>query len=308
MRASLAGRVLSWSLVLVVVALGACGDGDSHHLPGPPTLVKFLVQVPGEADLDLVPPDGGAPPSTAVSGMASVRLVFNRLLDGDKIETVTPAGPMARTDVITATWVNAPTGAPPLVAATLYDPSGALAVNVPGPKILVGVTPGFPSGAQISFKLDRAKITSKQGEPFIGADVHTMTTLPFAASLSTKPGEAVPANATVQLVFTNVPAMNVIQRIKVTGGAVEVTPDGSDPRRFNLAPLGGWVPGQSYTITVDKEAADHLGVKLATDAVLTLSILPLTDAGQADLGAADAAGADAGAPDAAAADAGGSQD
>jgi hypothetical protein len=298
MRASLAGRVCV-SLWLIVAA-GGCES--SRHVAGVPKLAHFLVQVPNETDLDLLAPsDGGVP---AISGAASLRLIFDRLLAGDKIETVSAAGPMARTDVVTATWVNAPAGAPPIVASTLYDPSGSLGVNIPGPKIMVSLAPGLPSGAQVSVKLDRTKITSKAGEPFEGPDVHTLNTQPFAASLSVPP-EGGPANLMAQLTFTNVPAADVLPRIKVTGGVVQVEADPSDPRRFNLLPMSGWNPGHLYTVTVDKDAADRFGVKLGADFVAPLSIWPTIDAGVADASAPDAAapgdggedgGADAAAP------------
>src|SRR5687768_16739620 len=100
----------AWSCSLLAAALAAplaaAGCGDDGELSGPPQLVKFLVQVPTEMDQDLLmPPDGGMPPP--ISGAASFRLVFNRLLDGDKIETVTNGMPVPKTDVVTVTWVNA---------------------------------------------------------------------------------------------------------------------------------------------------------------------------------------------------------
>lgn len=299
MRASLAGRVCVplWLFV-------AAGCGSDSHVAGPPTLRHFLVQVPGASDVDLLaPPDGGVP---AVSGVASLRLVFDRLLAGEKIEMITAAGSMGRTDVVTATWTGAPAGAPPIVATTFYDPSGALGVNVPGPKILVQLAPGLPSGAQVSFKLDRTKITSKANEPFMGADVHTVATQPFAVAIDVAPDASVPANQAVSLQFTNAPAMDVLPRIKVAGGIVEVVADTSDPRKFTLSPMSGWLPGQTYTVTVDKDAADRFGVKLGTDFVARFSIWPLTDAGAPDAASAEAG---AGAGDAAAAtDAGAGND
>src|SRR5262245_40867993 len=124
MRAPFSG----WILPLVVLV--GCGS-DAN--PPPPQLVSFLVQVPGEADVDLLaPPDGGVP---AVSGAASFKLVFNQLLDGDKIEDATGATVTPKTDVASIVWTGAPAGAPAITAATSYDPSGAAGINQPAPKI-----------------------------------------------------------------------------------------------------------------------------------------------------------------------------
>jgi hypothetical protein len=293
MRASFVGR-----LAVACALLAPLGCGDDSKSSGPPQLVKFLLQVPGEMDQDLLaPPDGGVP---AVSGAASFRLVFNALLDGDKIETVMGNVHQGKTDVVTVTWASPPAGAPALVATSLYDPSGALAVNVPGPKILVSVSPGLPSGAQLQVKLDRTKITGKDGAPFTGPDSFNLSTIPFAAALNVMPDQAVAPMFMAQLTFTNIPAMAAAQQIQVTSGGmpvmVEVTPDGMDPRKLSLTPMGGWTVGRSYTVTVSKDAADRTGVKLGADLVTTFSVAdPSVDAGSPppDGGAGDG-GADAG--------------
>jgi hypothetical protein len=270
MRASSAGRFF----LLLALAPGLACD-DDEGLGGPPELVKFLVQVPNEPDLDLLqPPDGGVP---AVSGAASLRLVFNRLLDGDKIETVTNGMVMEKTDVVTAAWVNAPAGAPAIVAKTQYDPSGALAVNIPGPKVLVAFEPGLPSGAQVTIRLDRTKITSKGGAGFTGPDTQTLSTEPFGVSLNAMANDVVPSMFMAQLRFTNLPAMSAASLISLTAGGgaavpVMVAGDASDPRILNVAPMPGWVPGESYTLTVDDAASDRLGVKLAADYVARFSV------------------------------------
>lgn len=301
MRAPVLGRIL------FVVALAA-GCGSDAKEAGPPQLVKFLVQVPGEMDLDLLaPPDGGV---MAVSGAASFKLVFSELLDGDKIETVSGTMVTPKTDVASIVWVGAPAGAPAITAPTSYDPSGAAGITMPAPKIFIAPSPGLPSGAMLQVKLDRTKVTGKKGAAFTGPDMQTVATLPFAASPSVMADEAVAAGTPVQVAFTNLPAMNVAEHIQLTSGGmpvmVEVKADGMDPRKVTVTPMS-WTPGQSYTLTVDKDAADLFGVKVAAPVSVNFTIKdPNAEAGApspADGGASPDSGADTAAADTASADA-----
>jgi hypothetical protein len=81
-----------------------------------------------------------------------------------------------------------------------------------------------------------------------------------------------------------------------------VKADGMDPRKVTVTPMM-WTPGQSYTLTVDKDAADLFGVKVAAPVSVNFTIKdPNAEAGApapADGGAAPDSGA---APDTAAAD------
>lgn len=311
MRAPLSGRILLFAL------LAGCGSDAKD--PGPPNLTKFLVQVPGEMDLDLLaPPDGGV---TAVSGAASFKAVFSQLLDGDKIETVNGAMVTPKTDVASVVWVGAPAGAPAITASTSYDPSGAAGVTMPAPKILISVSPGLPSGATLQVKLDRTKVVGKKGAQFVGPDTQMLTTLPFAASPSVMADQVVGADTLVEVAFTNVPAMDVGMHIQLTSGGMavmaDVKPDGMDPRKVTVMPMM-WVPGQSYTLTVDKDAADLFGVKVTAPVAVSFTIKdPNSEAGAApdtgmsldgnllEVGSPADAGADAAAPDTATADDGG---
>jgi hypothetical protein len=289
MRAPFLARIL-----LLAALAGGCGSDTKD--PGPPQLVKFLAVVPGEMDLDLLAPlDGGVP---AVSGIASFKLVFNQLLDGDKIETVTGGQVLPRTDVASIVWTGAPPGAPAIVASTTYDPSGAASVTVPAPKLLIAPSPGLPSGATLQVKLDKTKVTGKKGAAFVGAEIQMVTTAPFAASASVVADDVVGADLQLAVTFTNAPAMTVAQQITLTSGGmpvtVQVTPDAADARKVAVAPMT-WVPGQAYTLTVAKDAADLFGVKLAEPLVVKFSIRdPSAEAGAPMEGGAP--GPDAGAP------------
>jgi antitoxin (DNA-binding transcriptional repressor) of toxin-antitoxin stability system len=282
---------LGWIVPLVVLV--GCGS-DAN--PPPPQLVSFLVQVPGEPDVDLLAPaDGGVP---AVSGAASFKLVFNQLLDGDKIEDATGAMVTPKTDVGSIVWTGAPAGAPAITAATTYDPSGAAGINQPAPKVFITPSPGLPSGAQLQVKLDRSKVVGKKGAPFVGPDTQMVTTQPFSASASVMAGQVVPGDVQLQVTFTNVPAMNAGEHIVLTSGGMPVmtlvTPDPADPRKLTVAPTT-WTTGASYTLTVDKDVADLFGVKAAEALSVSFSVRdPNAEAGASDGAAEDAGSADAG--------------
>jgi hypothetical protein len=293
MRARFVGRMS------VLLALGC---GSSAKDTGAPHLVSFLAQVPGAPDVDLVlPPDGGA---SAVSGVAQFKLVFDKLLDGDKIEAV-GTGVQPKTDVISITWTGAPAGAPAITANTLYDPSGAASITTPAPKILLSPSPGLPSGAQLVIKLDRTKITSKGNTPLAGEDTFNLATQPFAVSTDLMPGQVATPDLTVHLSFTNALDPMVASHIRVTAAgapvAVDVMPDPMDSRN-RLVTAKAWPVGQALVLTVDKEAADLFGVKLPEDFSVMFSVQS-GDGGAPDGGAVpdggeafDAGGAPDGAP------------
>jgi len=284
MRVSFLGRVL-----VVAVLAGGCGS-DSKD-PGPPQLTSYLVVVPGEMDLDLLaPPDGGV---TAISGVATFKLVFNQLLDGAKVETVTPGKPAApRKDVASIVWMNAPMGAQTLMAATSYDPSGATGVNMPAPKLFITPDMGLPSGATLQVKLDRTKVTGKKGAAFVGADIQMVTTQPFGATASVVDGDVVGADLQLGVTFTNAPAESVKSGTGVTLAAgatpvmITVMGDPTDPRKINLAPKeGGWSVGQSYTLTIGADVADLFNIKLGQAVVVKFTIRdPNSEAGAPDSG------------------------
>jgi hypothetical protein len=200
--------------------------------------------------------------------------------------------------------VGAPAGAQAITAATSYDPSGAASVTQPAPKIIITPSPGLPSGATLQVKLDRTKVTGKKGLQFTGSDTQMVTTLPFAASASLMAGDVITADVAVQVVFTNAPGMTVADHIQLTSGGmpvmIDVKPDASgDPRKVTVAPKTMWLPGTTYTLSVDKDTADLFGVKVAEAVMVTFTIKdPNAEAGAPDAGAGDAGADTAVSPDA----------
>jgi hypothetical protein len=263
--------------IVLATLLGGVGCSSDSAGTAAPELVNVLVQVAGGTDVDLLaPPDGGV---GAVSPTAQVKLVFNQLLDGDKIETILDGGGfMGMTGVASLTWTGAPAGAPAITAVTTYNPAGALSVTIPGPSVLVSPDPGLPSGAQISLALVREKITSKKGTPFVGEAAYMLETAPFSVGANLMDGETVAPDFTIVVTFSNVPAEAVIGVITLaTAGGVpiliETKKDETNPLVRVLTPKDGtWPVGSGYVLTVGKDAADQFGVKLPAPFTLNFGV------------------------------------
>jgi hypothetical protein len=263
-------------LVLAMLLAGAVSCSSDSGGTKAPELVKFLVQAAGAPELDLLaPPDGGV---GAVSPTSQLKLVFNQLLDGDKIETVLDGGAfVGKTDVASLTWTGAPAGAPAISAVTNYNPAGALAVTIPGPSVVIHPDPGLPSAAMLSLALIREKITSKKGTPFVGAATFMLQTAPFSVEANFMEGETVAPEFTISLTFSNVPADAIAGAVTVTVGgapvAVDVKPDDMNPLVRVVTPRdGSWPAGSGYVLTVGAAGADLFGVKLAAPATLGFAV------------------------------------
>jgi hypothetical protein len=293
------------STVVMALALGGAGGGCGSDGGGTaaPALRQVLVQAPNVPDLDLLaPPDGGA---GAVSPVAQIKLVFDQLLDGDKIEDVLDGGGFrGKTDVASLTWPGAPAGAPAITAVTTYNPAGATGVTMPAPSVLVQPEPGLPSGAMVVLKLARDKITSKKGTPYTGPDEQTIQTEPFSVSSSFMDGDTLAPMTQIHLSFSNVPAEASAGAITVTlaGVAVpvDVKADDMDRRILVVTPKDGvWKVGTGYSVAVASTAADLFGIKLPAALSLGFSVadggVSGQDGGPMDDGAAPDGGA---APDA----------
>ena len=300
---------VGFALVLAMLLAGAVSCSSDSGGTKAPELVKILVQAAGATELDLLaPPDGGV---GAVSPTAQLKLVFNQLLDGDKIETVLDGGAfLGKTDVASLTWTGAPAGAPAISAVTNYDPTGALAVTIPGPSVVIHPDPGLPSAAMLSLALVREKITSKKGTPFVGAATYMLQTAPFSVEANFMDGETVAPEFTISLTFSNVPADAIAGAVTVTAGgaavAVDVKPDDMNPLVRVVIPRDGvWPVGAGYVLTVGAAGADLFGVKLAAPATLGFAVARASGDGGAAVsdggvdaaadGGTDAAG-DAGGP------------
>ena len=281
-----------------VVGIGGCSDPNNNVKPGAPVLQSFsVIDNATGGPLDIADTDAGP---TEVAGFVHLTALFDRLLDPTTVTALDDGGTDQGTGVDMVTFTPAlPTGQS-VSFTSIYTPNGDANLHLflpAGPTITTTASPTFPSGAKITATLDRTKIRSKKGEPFVGDVSIVFQTLPFAASISVPMGTAdpdagadagvppvMPGTDPVTVSFTNLPKTadpmvagddDISQHISVTvNGApfagVAIAPEGN-PTVFDITPATKWPANATIEITVDANAADALGSR--TGAPTTASFM-----------------------------------
>jgi len=278
-------RPEAWFALAVAALAGACEPNNAVK-PGPPVLLSMTVNDQGTGSP--YPLTGDAGPM-AVPGYVHVTATFDRLLDPTDFNPDPDGGVYLGTDLAIVTETPHPTPAP--VVRSIYTPNGGSAAQSlffpPGPFVVIGCDPTFPSDASIVVTLIQSKLHSKGGEPFTGeGDLAqgrlSFQTQPFGVTIT--PPDGTDAKASVAVVFNNVPGADVSSHITVTAGGKAVTdavvsPDPSmNPTMFTVAPADSWPTGVDIVVTVDTGAKDALGAPLTEAATATFKVTA-TDAG-----------------------------
>jgi hypothetical protein len=216
---------------LGAVAAAGCGDSAPH---GPPVLLQVYWETRGGVQTQIwsSTPTDGPLPNVVPPAATQFDLVFDRVIDGSKIEdTVTTNGvsmqvPKAMSPV-TVTW-------PGMVdsGGQMVEPAGQMyklvvwynSVHLPiapasSSYVYGRETPSYPSNTPLSINIDAKGITSKYNEPMAQVDPIMVTTEPFAVMINpaanatgTASDDAgppapsyVPTNFGVPLQFNNIP-------------------------------------------------------------------------------------------------------
>jgi hypothetical protein len=219
---------------------------------------------------------------------AQVDFVFNRRLDGDRIEdtvqvdggTVTrPKASPPVTVELPATVAAAP---PPL--DVVYNSQGIYGVETS--YVIARPHPaGFPAGATVTFHLDRASLTSPYDEPLAMPDSLAVTTQPFTVAIRGAGADGgvptgVATDFRVPLDFTNRPgdvtALGGFVHARAGGVdlPVALAPEAGTPTTLYLVPaacLGAWPANSTIEVTVDAGLPDAFGVGLVAGASLTFA-------------------------------------
>lgn len=314
-------------LAISCTLLGSACEKRQEVKPGPPVLKMFRVYVAGGEFTDLLNPgDAGAPASFApLTKGAGIYMaaIFDRLLDPVKLESCdgTAGGPKppcadggALTGIpgaVTASWP----GMGAISINHIYDPGGDLKTDPPGPSLTLFPSPGVPSGAKVTFKLDNKVITSKKGEGFTGTDTFNIDTDPLEVKFNIPEPDPVtmmlkPQNGyfSVKATFNNTPGPNAGKNITVTdstGKALAITakPDSASSRdslaiemtRTDPEKPVEWPAGETLTVSIGMDADDLFGVKLGMPVTapnnLLIKAAPIPDGGAGD-GTMDGGGGD----------------
>lgn len=312
--------------LLLAMAIVACGCRKEVDVPhGAPTLLEVLWEVDGVPTLVWSLQADAAVAATAPAAGSRVDFVFDRKLDGARVEDTVDGNPVPKANPpITVSW-------PGITETTMSDPPflGDVFYNSL-PEFGIGTThafvrpriAGFPSATAITFTLDPNGLTSVYGEPMSGPMAITVNTTPLSVALQTSTA-TVSTSYMAPIVFsTRAPAGQVLEpfiHVTTSGAAVpfNVVGDPTNARRVYVVPrcADGWPSDARIDITVDAGLPDGFGQPLAAGvqgSFMTSRTAgpPIDggcgpiDAGANDSGTNDAADNDSGTNDAASDDAG----
>jgi hypothetical protein len=298
MRASFAAAGSpAWAALMGVTAAAAACSGAPPP-QGAPVLTGVYWNASGARYKVWSPPDAPDPaPSARVPALvAQIDFVFDRRLDGERIE-----------DTVVENGVGAPRSKVPPPITVTWSPDSPAAMTAAGVDLAVfynsaplygGVTSyvlarplveGLPSATTMSFSLDRSKLTSQTGEPLPAPDAVLVTTDDFTVEIRAPGAPDGGAAATVgvdyrlAIVFSNRTADGArvlpFVHARAFGAAVPIAllVDGQDPAQLSLVPaacLGAWPAHAVVEVTVDPGLPDAFGVPLGAGATATFTTGP----------------------------------
>ena len=290
-----------------IAAFGCRKQAEEPH--GSPLLMEVLWEVDGLSQRVWSRDPDAAVSTTGPANSASIDFVFDRRLDGARIEDTVDGNPVPKTNPpITLGWPDMATtmSDPPFVADVFYNSLPAF-----GPSTTYAfVRPrmrGFPSATPITFTLDPNGLTSIYGEPMEGPTSLTVTTAALTVTLPNT-SATVPTSYLAAITFsTRAPASPALAPfINVASAGVglpfALAPDAGDAKRIYIAPAGcpgGWPPGARVDITAAAGLPDGFGRPLAAAVTGSFMTAPIGGCTTFDAGTSDGATVD----DASAADA-----
>jgi hypothetical protein len=274
---------LALAFLLAAGGLSACSGPSEPH--GSPVLLGAYWLAAGQKTQIWTVTDPTAPPVGVSAAGQEIDFVFDRLLDGNRIEdTVTVNGmqttvPKA-TPPITVTWPDAATvmSAPPFSSQVLYNSEPFYGANT-AYAFLKPLVVGFPSSDTVTFTLDKTGLTSAYGDQMIGPSQISAATGRFSASFRLPQGSGgadaaatVPTNYMLPVVFSNrvagAAAIEPFVQVSAGGSALPVVlaEDAGDPTVIYVSPascLGGWPTDVAVVVTITAGAPDAFGVPMA---------------------------------------------
>jgi len=260
-------------LLAVALLAGLGCREETNALRGSPVLLAVFWEVNGIPTRIWSRDADAAVPMTVPPEGSRVDFVFDRRLDGERIEDTVNDQPVPKANPpITVSWPDMDTvmSVPPFAADVLYN-------SLPdfGPQTTYAFfkprVPAFPSASTITFTLDPNGLTSLYGEPMDGPPTISIGTGAFTVTLPSGSFTA-PTSYQIPIAFsTRAPkAAALAPFIHVLDG---VTPlsftllnDQADSKLVYAAPTGcrgGWPPGASVVIFADKGLPDAFGLPLA---------------------------------------------
>jgi len=230
-------------------------------------------------------------------------LVFDRRLDGDKIEDTVVQGGVAYTvpkamPPVTVTWDGMPAGLGPLTVA--YNSLALPDAPSESTYVFGRADTGYPSATALTFHLDAAMLTGTDNRPMLGPDAIAVTTAPFSMQILGPAGTdggatpAVPADFRFPLAFNSQPAKSdavtpyISLSIDGAPAAFGLVTADQDATTLYVSPprLGQtWPAGAQIALSVKAGLPDVFGVPLGAGADATFVIAGTRADGGTDAGA-----------------------
>lgn len=289
---------LATALVGTCLALG-CRPDQPEAPRGSPVLLEVYWKGAGTSTkIWSRDADAAAPPSLP-GEMTQIDFVFDRRLDGNRIEDLEDGVAVPKANPpITLSWPDSDRimSTPPFATDVRYNSlpiyGGATAVVLLRPRAV-----GLPSATTVTLSLDRANLTSAYGEPMEGPETIEISVAPLTVDAV----PAVPADALVpvstshafRVSFNNRPGpsaeLAAFARV-MTGGVplpIALAADGNDPTAVVISPAGcarGWPSGALVEVAFEAGLPDAFGVPTTGPLTAGSFLVAGTDGGPPDAG------------------------
>ena len=259
-------------LLLVAALSAALGCRKQPEAPhGSPVLLQVAWEVAGVPTIVWSRDADAAVATQAPAAGSKIDFVFDRRLDGARVEDTIDGGPAPKANPpITVGWPDMTTvmADPAFASNVFYD---SLPLWGPGTTsaFVQPVIAGFPSATAVTFMLDPNGLTSIYGEPLVGTTNVTVMTSPLTVTLPT--GTAtVPTDYLAPVAFsTRAPdhdALTSFIHVSSRGQALsfDLVNDSRDARRVYIRPLGcPWPVDSRIDVAADVGLPDGFGRPLA---------------------------------------------
>jgi hypothetical protein len=260
----------------VLLAAVGCGSSPPSTPHGPPVLLRMVWEraagftVVWSHDQD--PSDVASAPGDA----SRIHFVFDRRLDGARIEETVDGGPVSRQPpAVTVTWPDSDTvmSEPPFAVDAFYNSTPPASAPFGPGTTDVFVRPralGFPSATTVTFVPDKTALTSVYGEPADAPDGIPVAIAPLTVLRSESGGAdalvTVPPSFLFPISFNDRPARtdDLLPFVHARAGGVElpIALSLATSTRIYVSPaacLGRWPAGQ-IDVSLDAGLPDAFGV------------------------------------------------
>ena len=273
-------------LLLAAGLTAACSSAGEPH--GSPVLLS-VQWISGASRTQVWTPTETGIVQVSAAGQ-EVDFVFDRLLDGNRIEDVVTQNGVETTvpkatPPITTSWPDGATvmSTPPFSAQVRYN-SEPFYGDATAYVLLQPAVVGFPSADTITFSLDKTNLTSAYGDQMTGPSQISVSTGPFSVSFPPAAGAdasiSVPTKSSLRVVFSNrvagAASIAPFVHVEANGQLVPVAlaADASDLTIVYLSAagcVGGWPVGVPIDVTIAAGTPDAFGVAMASDAHTTFT-------------------------------------